>query len=340
MTTGAHAPGRDDVAALRDAVRELLARECPPEVVRAGWPGGDDAVVAALWRRFAQAGGPAVLVPEDAGGLGLDEAFLVAVLEETGYAALPAPTVETDAVAAPLLAGSPPHADLLAAMLDGTATLSVATDPAAPVAYGQRVDAVVVLDGGAAAVVRAGRREPVAAVDGARRLARLDLSGGEPLAAAADTVAKARLRGSLATAAELVGLSRRMLAMTVRYVTERHQFGVPIGSFQAVKHHLADALLAVEFAAPLVARAADALAAGAPAARRDVSMAKASASDAARSVAKLTLQCHGAMAYTTEYDHHLYAKRAWAQAAAWGDAAQHRGVVAAELGLAQGGDPL
>jgi alkylation response protein AidB-like acyl-CoA dehydrogenase len=336
MTTQTHA---DDVTALREAVRGLLDRECPPQVVRAGWPGGDDAAVAALWRRFAEAGGPAVLVPEEAGGLGLDEAFLVAVLEETGYAALPAPTVETVAVAAPLLAGSPRHGDLLAAVLEGAATLSVATDPGAPVAYGQRVDAVLVLAGdGGAAVVRPGDRAPVASVDGARRLARLDLAGGEPLAATADALARARLRGALATAAELVGLSRRMLDLTVRYVTERHQFGVPIGSFQAVKHHLADALLAVELAAPLVARAADALAAGAPAARRDVSMAKATASDAARTVAKLTLQCHGAMAYTTEYDHHLYAKRAWAQAAAWGDAAHHRGVVAAELGLAPEGE--
>jgi alkylation response protein AidB-like acyl-CoA dehydrogenase len=328
----------DDVAALRGAVRELLARECPPATVRAAWPGGDRAVVTALWRQFAQLGGTGILVPETAGGIGLDETFLAGVLEETGYAALPAPVVESVAVAAPILAGSG-HGDLLGALLDGSVTVTVVVDPSGPVPYGQVADVVLVLaPDGAVSLVRPGDRAPVTSADGARRLARLDLRGGEPVRADPGDVATARLRGALSTAAELVGLSRRMLDMTVGYVTERRQFGVPIGSFQAVQHHLADALLAVEFAAPMVARAAAALAAGAPEARRDVSAAKAIASESARTVAGRTLQCHGAMAYTTEYDHHLFAKRAWAQAAAWGDAAHHRRVLAAELGLTQEGD--
>jgi alkylation response protein AidB-like acyl-CoA dehydrogenase len=330
----------DDAAALREAVRELLDRECPPQVVRAGWPGGDGGLVAAAWRHLADTGVPAVLVPVDTGGLGLDETHLVAVLEETGYAGLPGPTVETVAVAAPLLATSARHADLLADVLAGRATVT-ATVQSGPVPYGETADAVLVFDDarGVTLVRAAGReREAVAGVDGSRRLARLDLSGAEAVEVDGGAVGRARLRGTLGTSAELIGLSRRMLAMTVAYVSGREQFGVPIGSFQAVKHHLADALLAVEFAAPLVSRAAVVLAGGAPTARRDVSMAKATASDAARSVAKLTLQCHGAMAYTTEYDHHLFAKRAWAQAVAWGGADAHRAVVAAELGLTRGGD--
>ena len=330
--------GPDDVAALRGAVRALLAKECPPATVRAGWPGGDETVVAALWRQFAVLGGTGVLVPETAGGIGLDETFLVAVLEETGYAALPAPVVESVAVAAPILAAAG-HADLLGALLDGSTVLSVVTDASAPVPYGQISDVVLVLaPDGTASLVRPGEREPIASADGARRLARLDLRGGRPVPVDPGVVATARLRGVLGTAAELVGLSRRMLDLTVSYVTERRQFGVPIGSLQAIKHHLADVLLAVEFAAPMVARAAGALAAGAPEARRDVSAAKAIASESARTVAGLTLQCHGAMAYTTEYDHHLFAKRAWAQAAAWGDAGHHRRVLAAELGLTREGD--
>jgi alkylation response protein AidB-like acyl-CoA dehydrogenase len=315
----------------------LLARECPPDVVRAAWPGGDATAATRLWRQLADAGVPALLVPEPAGGLGLDETHLVAVLEETGYAGVPGPAVETAAVAAPLLAASPEHQKAAQAVLAGDATVSVATRAGAPVPYGQIVDLVLVLDPGGVVLLRPAPADRVAVpgLDGARRLARIDGVAGEPVTVGPGLVETARLRGTLATAAELVGLSRRMIAMTVRYAVERHQFGVPIGSFQAVKHHLADALIAVEFAAPLVARAAETMAREDPAAARDVSMAKATASDAAHRIAKLTLQCHGAMAYTTEYDHHLFAKRAWALAVAWGGASAHRQIVAAALGLGE-----
>ena len=131
-------------------------------------------------------------------------------------------------------------------------------------------------------------------------------------------------RAALGAAAMLVGLSRRMVDMTVQYATERHQFGVPIGSFQAVKHHLADASLAVEFAEPLVLRAATSLAVGDPSASTHVSMAKAKASSAALDAASTCLQVHGAIGYTVEFDLHLFMKRAWALAARYGDAEFHR----------------
>ena len=96
---------------------------------------------------------------------------------------------------------------------------------------------------------------------------------------------------------------------------ERRQFGVPIGSFQAVKHHLADALLHLEFARPVVYAAAWSLANGSPEASRAVSHAKAAAGDAANVVGRQALQCHGAIGYTVEYDLHLYLKRVWALSA-------------------------
>jgi hypothetical protein len=131
-------------------------------------------------------------------------------------------------------------------------------------------------------------------------------------------------RGSLGTAAQLCGLADRMIEMTVDYAKERKQFGAPIGSFQAVKHHLANARLALEFARPLVYRAAYSVAHDDPDRSVHVSMAKAQASDAAATAARIALQCHGAIGYTTEYDLHLYMKRTWALARAWGDAAWHR----------------
>src|SRR5205807_1036806 len=111
-------------------------------------------------------------------------------------------------------------------------------------------------------------------------------------------------RAASAAAAELLGAADRLIAMAAQYAKDRHQFGVPIGSFQAVKHLLANALVRLEFARPAVYRAAHSIARGVPARSRDVSMAKALASDAGMLVARNALQVHGAIGYTEE--HHLH----------------------------------
>jgi alkylation response protein AidB-like acyl-CoA dehydrogenase len=131
-------------------------------------------------------------------------------------------------------------------------------------------------------------------------------------------------RAAVATAAELLGLSDRMIAMAADYARERHQFGRPVGSFQAVKHLLAGARVRLEFARPLVYAAAWSLEAGDPTGSRAASTAKAYASDAATEAARVSLQVHGAIGYTWECDLHLFLKRAWALAEAWGSAADHR----------------
>jgi alkylation response protein AidB-like acyl-CoA dehydrogenase len=180
-------------------------------------------------------------------------------------------------------------------------------------------------------------RSAVATVDGARAAAELwwnpaEDEGGQLVADDPAAVRLAFDRGALGTAAVLVGLGQAMLDLTVGYVTERHQFGVPIGSFQAVKHHLADAALALEFARPAVWRAAWSVAHDEPTRARDVSMAKAMAGDAAELVGRQALQCHGAIGYTVEADLHLYLKRTWALARSWGDSAFHTDRVADALG--------
>ncbi len=182
--------------------------------------------------------------------------------------------------------------------------------------------------------------ERVDSVDGSRLLARVRVpaGGGLLLAEGPDELAVAYRRGVLATAALLVGLAGRMLELTVAHVRERHQFGVPVGSFQAVKHALADVELAVRFARPAVLAAGWAQAAGDPEAAVRTSMAKVLASEAARKTARTAIQCHGAMGYTTEYDLHLYAKRAWALAADWGGPTEHREFIARRLGLAGAAD--
>lgn len=287
----------DDQLAMRDAVRALLATECPPEVVRSAWPVPDAdgqgpgagarseaARLDALWGRLGEMGVFGLLVPETAGGMGADEVAAAVVLAETGFAAVPLPVVEAMCVVAPALEQPEPargHIGWGAASIDG------------------------------------------AAVDGA--LTRFG-SDVDPDDLAFD-------RAALGTAAQLIGLGRRMLVMTAAYVTERHQFGVPVGSFQAVKHHLADARLALEFAAPTVWRAAWSLANGEASAQRDVSMAKAMAADAAHLVGRKALQCHGGIGYTVEYDLHLFLKRTWALETLWGDTAWHRRRVALAIGV-------
>jgi alkylation response protein AidB-like acyl-CoA dehydrogenase len=134
-------------------------------------------------------------------------------------------------------------------------------------------------------------------------------------------------RAAVATAAELLGLTERMIGLAADYAKERHQFGKPIGSFQAVKHLLAGAQVKLEFARPVVYGAAWSLDQAEPTASRAASTAKAYASDAATEAARVSLQVHGAIGYTWECDLHLFLKRAWALAEAWGSAAEHRSLV-------------
>jgi len=308
----------DDQLAFRDAVRDLLAKECAPAVVRAAWENADGRSGAA-WVALGEMGVLGALVPEAGGGLGLTELDVVLLAEEAGYAALPEPFVEHVLVGAPLVAPDD------AAAADGTITVT-AGDPLAP--YAAVVDRAVMLAPDAQIVrVASSEFEPETSVDGSRRLGRLvAATDARPLTRA--ELSTAFWRGTLGYSAQLVGLARRMLEMSVEYVTDRKQFGAPIGSFQAVKHHLADVRIAIEFAGPLTYRAAYSLAIGDPDAMLHCSMAKAQSADAAELAARAALQCHGAMGYSYEYDLHLWMKRAWALARTWGDASWHRDRVA------------
>jgi alkylation response protein AidB-like acyl-CoA dehydrogenase len=307
----------DDQLAFRDAVRDLLTNECPPAVVREAWT---DVVDRTAWSALGEMGVLGLMAEESVGGLGLGPLDLVLLLEETGYVALPELIVEHACVAMPLLSTPGP-------MLDGSETVTLPSPASAVVPFANRADRLLLVDTGSFHLVPAAEASlrAVASVDGARHLASVEW---HPTVATritgSDDVALAFERGALGTAAQLVGLARRMIDMTVAYAGERHQFGKPIGSFQAVKHHLADARIALEFARPLVYRAAWSIAVGEPDVAVDVSMAKATASDAAVLAARQALQCHGAIGYSFEYDLHLFMKRAWALAAAWGDARWHR----------------
>ena len=336
-----------DAAALREASDAVLSARATAAVIRAGWAPGAPGEVRSIWRALAGIGVVGALVPEAAGGLGLDQNALPPVAERLGYCALPAPAIETLAVAAPLLAAAshPALPEVLSGAALVTAQLATSMRPGLLIPFGSVADYVLLrADDGGLRLFERGEleAEPVSAVDASRQLVRLLTrpAGGALLAGPAESAGEAAWqRGVLGTAAVLVGLADRMLSMTVDYVKNRRQFGVPVGSFQAIKHRLADALVSVEFARPAVLAAAWAQAAGAADAAEQTSVAKVLASDAAAAVAGAAIQCHGAMGYTTEHDLHLYAKRAWALARSWGSADWHRHRLAEALGLEERDEP-
>jgi alkylation response protein AidB-like acyl-CoA dehydrogenase len=301
----------DDATALREGLREMLAATCTPATIRAAWDGDpcDD-----LWKELGAFGALGVLVPEERGGLGLDELSFVAALEEAGYAGAPGPVVET--------LSALPELDL---PLDGSARVAVQQPHSLAVPYADV--ATCVYRYADLTLLRSFTRTPVESVDRSRRLAAVQ-GDGEALEAP-----RLQARATLGTAAFLCGLARRQTDLTVAYLKDRRQFGVAIGTFQGLKHPLAAAVVDVELAWPAVLRAAHSLATADPAAGRHVSMAKVLASDAAYRLSRVCLQAHGAIGYTVEYDLHLFMKRTWALAKDWGTASQHRELIAKELGL-------
>jgi alkylation response protein AidB-like acyl-CoA dehydrogenase len=135
-------------------------------------------------------------------------------------------------------------------------------------------------------------------------------------------------RGAFSCAAAQLGIGQQLIDMSVAYACTREQFGVAIGTFQAIKHMLADAKVRLEYARSVVYRAAHSVTHARPARPVDVSSAKVAASEAATAAAKTALQVHGAIGYTWEQDLHIWMRRAWSLELAWGNGAWHRARVA------------
>ncbi|MDI3419059.1 acyl-CoA dehydrogenase family protein [Streptomyces luteolus] len=316
---------------------KMLGGAEPTAAIRA-WAAGDTGPGRALWARLAEAGVFALAVPEEHEGLGLLPVELAVSFGELGRHAVPGPLVETVAAAA-LLArlGGPVAAARLPGIASGRTAASLCLlSPGSPYALdGDAADAVFVVDGDTLRLAEStGPVQPSS--DPARRLSRpvggtVLRQGPEVVAAAAHAAEVA----ALAVAAQALGVGRALLAQTVEYVGGRKQFGVAIGSFQAVKHRLADTLIALEFAEPLVHAAALALAPGDPGSRsgfgsgRAVAAAKVAACEAAYAAARSALQLHGALGYTEELDLSLWIRKARALRTAWGTPAECRARVLA-----------
>jgi alkylation response protein AidB-like acyl-CoA dehydrogenase len=327
----------EDQLLLQSTVRDFLEREHPPERLRELWQ-TETRRSPELWSKLAEIGVPGLLVPEKHGGMGMDEIDLVLLLEETGRAALAEPVVATAAVGVPLLRdlGS---SDLAVRWLPGIAAgeaIVAVGHPVNPFVSDAHVaDLLLLPSGDEIHAVEPGQVEltPEPSNDPSRRLSSVAWSPSPRTRAAEGTAARGLLdaahdRGTLACAAQLLGVTARLIDLAVAHATEREQFGVAIGSFQAIKHALADLQVKLEYARPVVYRAAHSVARETRCRSVDVSMAKVAASEAALSAARTALQVHGAIGYTWEHDLHIWMRRAWSLELAWGGEAWHTGRVA------------
>ncbi|NSC23867.1 acyl-CoA dehydrogenase [Streptomyces albus subsp. chlorinus] len=299
-------PGPDQLAYVR-TVRRVLSGAGPLKAARA-WAAGDLAPGRALWRSLAGTGLPGLAVPEECGGLGWYPAELAAAFVETGRAGAPGPLAETVALAA-ALARTPSWPERLL----GGEELATVTDPASGYAVDPRAARAVFVLREGTLYLAAGQGPVLPSLDPARHLARC--APGE--AVPADT-GRLRALATLLTAAQALGAGEALLAGSVEYVAARRQFGRPVGSFQAVKHQLADVAVELEFARPLLHAAALAVRGDAAADPRDLPAAKAACSHAAHLAARTALQVHGAVGYTDEYDLTLLLRKARCLYTSWG----------------------
>tara|TARA_B100001939_G_scaffold304775_1_gene283343 strand:+ start:5418 stop:6446 length:1029 start_codon:yes stop_codon:yes gene_type:complete len=305
---------------LVEGAAAFFAGECPPAVLRR-LEGG---MCEELWSKVAQMGFLGILAPEEVGGLGLDLIDLTLLVEQAGRVALPLPVVENAGLAVPLLAQCG-ESELLDKVMSGSGRVIV-VHPAVPfVNHAEQACAAIICKRERIGVLPAAalRLEKVNSIDPLRSLSRVSYDawhGKEVLVgeAAGEMEKQVFTRAAVLTAAELLGLAAGMIEMATEYAKTREQFGKPIGSFQALKHHLANAFVKLEFARPVVYRAA---ALSPQTSKIDVAVAhaKLAAGDAACFAAETAIQVFGGMGYTYEADLHFWMKRVWALQGLWGD---------------------
>ncbi|OBF85221.1 acyl-CoA dehydrogenase [Mycobacterium sp. 852002-51163_SCH5372311] len=328
--------------ALRDTVRDILRTECPTSVARQaisdpeGW--------RALWKMVVDLGWTELAAPDTSGEFGPVE--LAVVLEECGAAIAPIPLLSSVGMAAGVLRACGTAFDgVLADIASGVvATLAVHAPgdrlPGAPMTLRhnrltgravavpnlQRAELIVTLagsdDGPVAAVVRCGDGVTIQAgesTDPTQPLADVEIDAAPTTTAAIADVESALTAPLVAAAADLLGVASTALHRSVEHAKSRRQFGKPIGSFQGIKHALADNYVSIERARSLTYAAAGRLGAGGTGAWTAAALAKAAAGDAATYCARTAVQVHGALGQTWEHDIHLFVRHAWQGAAMLGD---------------------
>ncbi|MDP5209270.1 acyl-CoA dehydrogenase [Microbulbifer sp. 2205BS26-8] len=262
-----------------------------------------------IWGQFSEVGLLGLMAREADGGLEQPLVLMAGVAEAAGYVALPEPLIELAGIVVPLLSQMN-KPECLTQVLEGRLLVGIIT-PLLPfnntTAYH---DMFIVTSemGGELVLKKDLNLESRKSIDPLRKLAKANKPSSQN--------ALADYHGAVLSAAQLLGLSKRMIDMSCDFAKKRHQFGRPIGSFQAIKHQLATAYMQIEFTRPMIQLAA--LQGGVA-----VHNAKLTAIDTAMLVIETAIQVHGGMGYTYEVDLHLFMKRAWALCGEWGDRNYH-----------------
>jgi alkylation response protein AidB-like acyl-CoA dehydrogenase len=302
----------DEQRAIAETARELLAARGPE---------------ADVWPELCELGWPGIAVDERHGGGGLGLTELAILLEEHGYACAATPLLGTTlaALAIESCGSEEQRGELSPALAAGRLTGALARSDHEDLVPDAGADVLLVAASAASGegfLHRSGGATDCEAIDPRRRHGRLAAgAAGEALPGDARAALD---RAAIVVAAELVGLCRRALDLTVAYVKERTQFGVPIGSFQAVQHGAAQMLRETESASVLVQNAAWMADHEPERAWEAAAMAKASAAAAGRAVTAAAIQLHGGIGFTWEADLHWLFKRAQVDAVYLGSAGAGR----------------
>jgi len=306
--------------AFRDAIRKFLTVEAAPELLAEIWetPSGRSTELRA---KAADQGLTALSVPEDYGGIGLGDLDWILIQQELGYYAIPDSLSDTAYLAVHLLKNLPPNGgfagEWLRKIAAGKARVAVGHPVNPLVADAELADLLLLWHQDEIHAVKPADAKVSLnpSIDRSRRLYKVRWTPAPATRIAAAGAGRALWEGvldraALAAAAQLLGLAQRMLDLGIDYSAQRKQFGKPVGSFQAVKHHLADVAVKIEFARPVMFRAAYALSRNDARQAVAVSHAKLAAGEAATLAARRSLQVHGAMGYTWETDLQMFMKRA------------------------------
>ena len=333
---------QDEQLLFAEATREMLKKDCTPEAINK-FVKSDSTTMPELWNAFASMGVLGMAASEALGGLEMADQDFVLIMEELGRAACPEPVMEHAALSIPLMEecnNENQYTSILESAINGEQRLSVALE-GQYVLGADSADYLLLFRDGLLHLVD---KESVdlkrqTSVDSSRRLFSViwDISANTVIEGDSDKVQslieKTKLRAGVSTAAQCIGVAQQLLDMTVEYVRERRQFGKPVGVNQAIKHHLADTGKAIEFARPMVYRAAWSLNKDDTEPELATHMAKLLASKAVDLACKTSLQCHGAIAYTLEYDLQIWLKRGLTLSSSWGDIYSQRERIADCLGL-------
>jgi alkylation response protein AidB-like acyl-CoA dehydrogenase len=306
---------------IKGVARELLTTRSPFGKVREAAETGE--YDSALWGELVDLGWPGIVVAEEHGGQGLGAVELAVLLEELGYACAATRFISTAAAAAAIQASGSAEqkARWLPGLASGELAAGIGTRELAADAEGAAVVVILEGEGGQAELIDAPLTAPLETIDATRRFASV-AGEGQPLGqGSAD-----RIRAALA--AEVVGVCQRALDMTLEYVKERRQYGVPVGSFQAVSHRCAEMLLSTESVRSAAYYAAWAAGADPERLPEAAALAAASAADGGREVTGAAIQMHGGIGFTWEADVHWLFKRAQVDAALLGGATRHRAALA------------